>query len=149
MSGRKCAAACLAASLVVGCGAAAPQPSERDQVDTALHSYLRAQAEGDGTTACGLLTAGAQNQLIGLVVSAAGRLIATRPSCSDAVGLVGSVAGAKVASALEHARVTQIQLGGSRATAQVADGAAFRPQRVTLVKTGGSWKIAGIPALHP
>jgi hypothetical protein len=147
----KTVAACLLATLAAGCGAAHKPPAEKSsdqaQVTTVLHSYLHAQAQGDGTTACGLLTPAAQNQLIGLVVSAGKGLITSRPSCSDAVGLAHAVAGAQLLSALESARVEQIHINGTSATAQVVDGTTFKPQRVTLEKTGGSWRIAGVPGL--
>lgn len=143
--------ACLVATLAVGCGAshkpAAEKSSDSAQIDTVLHSYLRAQAQGDGPTACGLLTATGQNQLIGLVVSAGKGLFTSRPSCADAVGLAQAVAGAQLLSALQSARVEQIRVSGPSASAQVVDETTFKPQRVTLEKTGGTWKIAGVPSL--
>ncbi len=144
-------AACLLTILAVGCGSGQKHTttpaSDQANVNAVLRSYLNAQAQGDGPTACGLLTTAAQNQLIDLVVSAGKGLITSRPSCSDAVGLAHAVAGAQLLSALQSARVEQIRVAGSGATAQVVDGNTFKPQRVTLEDTGGSWKITGVPGL--
>jgi hypothetical protein len=95
----------------------------------------------------GVLTPPAQDKLIALVVTQGKGLITSRPSCSDAVGLVRAVAGAQLMQALAGARVEQVHVNGSTATAQVVDGAQFPPQDVTLEKSGGNWKISGVPSL--
>jgi hypothetical protein len=142
---------CLLATFGAGCGAShkpAPEPaSDSAQVSAVLHSYLRAQAQGDGSAACRLLAPAGQHELIALVMTAGKGLITTRPSCADAVALAHAVAGAQLLSALQNAGVEQIHVGGTGATAQVVDGTSFKPQRVMLEKTGGSWKIAGVPGL--
>ena len=112
-----------------------------------LESYLHAQAQGDGTTACALLGTAGQNQLIDLVMSAGKGLITSRPSCDEAVSLVSAVAGAQIMSALDHARVEQIKIRGPTATAQVVDGTAFKPQQVKFQKSNGKWEITGVPTL--
>lgn len=145
------AVACLLAIIAVGCGAthksSTTQPSDRARVETVLHSYLRAQSQGDGTAACALLTPAAQKQLIGLVVKAGKGLVPGTASCSDAVALVRAVAGTQLLSALQNARVAQIRVSGATATARVLDGAAFKPQQVRFEEAGGSWKIAAVPTL--
>jgi hypothetical protein len=94
-----------------------------------------------------MLTPAAQDKLIALVVKEGKGLITSRPSCSDAVRLVRLVAGAQLMQALAGARVEQVHVNGSTATAQVVDGGQFPPQKVTLEKTGGNWRIAGVPSL--
>jgi hypothetical protein len=136
----------LAAVIVGGCGGG-HRPSDRQLITQALHSYLRAQAAGDGQAACALLTEGVQRQLIALVVKAGKGLITTQPTCADAVGLVRAVAGAQLLAALGSARIQSVQVSGARATANVVDGSQFQPQQVALEKAGASWKIAGVPGL--
>jgi hypothetical protein len=144
------ALACLLTVLTAGCGGthkSSSAASDQAQVSQVLESYLHAQAQGDGSTACGLLSTAGQNQLIGLVMSAGKGLITSRPSCEDAVGLVSAVAGAQLMGALDHARVEQIKISGPTATAQVVDGTAFKPQQVKLEKSDGKWEITGVPTL--
>ena len=135
----------LAAVTIGGCGAGHRQ-SDQQLITQTLHSYLRAQTAGDGQTACKLLTAGGQSQLIALVVKQANGLLTTRPSCEDAVGLVRAVAGPQFLSALSSARIAHVQARGTRATAEVVDGTQFASQQVSLRKTDSSWRIAGVPA---
>ena len=64
----------LTGAALASCGGA-HKPTDAQQIKQALRSYLRAEAAGDGQTACALLTTGAQQQLITLVVKAGkGRL---------------------------------------------------------------------------
>jgi hypothetical protein len=131
------ALACVLAAVTIGgCGGGHRQ-SDQQLITHTVHSYLRAQTAGDGPTACTLLTAGGQSQLIALVVKQAKGLITTRPSCEDAVGLVRAVAGAQLLGALSRARIEHVQVRGTRATAEIVDGTQFAPQQVSLRKTGG------------
>jgi hypothetical protein len=116
-------------------------------VEQVLRSYLRAQTNGDGQAACSLLTAVAQGQLENLVLQAGKGLVTTRPSCQDAVGLVHAVAGANLLDALSKAEIAQVRVQGDSATAEVSDGTAFPQQHVSLQRSDGNWKIAGVPAL--
>jgi hypothetical protein len=133
----------LALAAPAGCGKA----SDAQLISSMLRSYLRAQAFGDGVTACPLLTVAARRQLVALVVKASGGRVASGLSCENAFVLIQAVADAKVLQALEHARVERVRVTGGRATAAVVDGSQLRPQQVSLEKVGGSWKIAGAPGL--
>jgi hypothetical protein len=135
----------ILAAAVAGCGAAHKQP-EQLRVTDAVRSYLRAQVAGDGQSACALLTAGAQQQLIALVIRAGKGLVTTRPSCEVAVVLVRAVAGKQVLDALKTAGIENVQVRGSRATASVVVDMQAA-QKVALVKSGSAWKIAGVPGL--
>jgi hypothetical protein len=128
-----------------GCGAAHPRPDQQ-RVKDVVHSYLRAQVAGDGKSACALLTAGAQDQLVALVLKAGKGSVTTRPSCRDAVALVTVVAGQQLLNALKTAGIENVQVQGAQASAMVVlgDGEA---QKVALVKSGTAWKIAGVPGL--
>lgn len=137
--------ACVLGVAVAGCGGS-PAPSAQQQVTQVLHSYLTAQAAGDGQTACALLTPAAQSQLIAAVVKAGKGLLSATTSCQDAVGLVRAVAGARALAALNSARIEQVQVHGDSATAEVAGGTVFGRQQVRLVKSS-TWMIDGVPGL--
>jgi hypothetical protein len=142
---RGAAAAAILAVAITGCGAAHKQ-SDQQRITQTLRSYLRAQAAGDGQTACALLTAEAQNQLITLVVKGSNGLITTRPSCEEAVGLVRAVAGQKLIGALSSAQISSVQVSGTQASAEVVVDSQ-PAERVSLVNSGGAWKVAGVPGL--
>jgi hypothetical protein len=141
--------AAIASIAVAGCGSShKPTPIEQQQeVKQVLRSYLHAQTSGDAQTACSLLTDAAQRELETLVLHAGNGLLTTRPSCQDAVGLVRAVAGAKLLQALSTAQITQVQVQGNHATAEITDGTAFGQQQVSLERSAGTWKIAGVPGL--
>jgi hypothetical protein len=141
-----CLAAGVIATVLAGCGGSAA-PSNRQQITSVLHSYLHAQADGDGQTACGLLSSSAQNELSTLVVKNSNGLVKSPPSCQDAVGLVRVVAGSTLLGALRAAQVERVEVNGTQATAQIVDGGEFPPQTVTLEKIGSAWKISGVPGL--
>jgi len=140
----------LAGLMLGACGSshrASHGATDEQQIGQVVRSYLSAQTQGDGQTACSLLTPGGQRQLEALVVKRANGLITAQPSCADAVSLVHSFAGSKLLNALSTARVGQVKVNGDNATAQVADGAVFTPQTVSLAKVGTAWRIAGVPGL--
>jgi hypothetical protein len=142
--------ALVAAAALGACGAshhAATGPSDQEQITQVLRSYISAQTQGDGHTACPLLTAAGQRQLQALVVKQAKGLLAVTPSCQDAVGLVHTFAGAKLLSALGSARIERVTVHGTDATAEIVDGTTFAPQTVSLMKLAGAWRIAGVPNL--
>jgi Putative lumazine-binding len=149
-AGKLLVAACLAGTMLGACGGShrsTPAGSDTQQIRQVVRSYLTAQTQGDAQTACSLLTPDGQRQLEALVVKRAKGLIASRPSCTDAVSLVHSFAGAKLLNALGTARIGTVRVQGDTATAQVTDGTEFAPQAVTLAKIAGAWRIAGVPGL--
>jgi hypothetical protein len=136
--------------VIAACGSShggSQRPSDEQQIAQVVRSYLTAQTQGDGQTACSLLTSGGQRQLEALVVKRANGLISSQPSCTDAVSLVHSFAGSKLLNALSTARVERVEVNGGQATARVADGTAFAAQTVSLAKVGDAWRIAGVPGL--
>ncbi len=138
--------AILLALVLSACGGASRQTPEQ-QIVRVLHAYLTAQLSGDGITACGLLTPSAQRQLSAIVLKAAGGMLRQPPSCQEAVRLASVAAPRKLLDALRVARIEHVSVQGNRASAQIADGGQFRPQKVSLERTGGGWRIAGVPGL--
>ena len=148
-AGKLRVAACLAVVTLGACGSShrSSTASGEQPIGQVVRSYLTAQAQGDGQTACSLLTPDGQRQLEALVVKRANGLIASRPSCSDAVSFVHSFAGAKLLNALSTARIGTVRVQGDTATARVTDGTEFAPQAVRLARIAGAWRIAGVPGL--
>jgi hypothetical protein len=58
-----------------------------------------------------------------------------------------AVAPAKLMAALATAHIGQVRVQGDNATAEITDGGAFSPQQVSLRRSGGTWRIAGVPGL--
>lgn len=142
---RAVGAASVVAMVAAGCGGA-NKPTDQQQIEQVLHSYLSAQATGDGQAACALLSPSGQSELITLVMTQAKGLVTTRPSCQDAVGLIRTFAGQSLMSALQNATIRQVQVAGSTGSAEVIV-ATQAAQRVTLEKSGTAWKISGVPGL--
>lgn len=140
------AAGCLIA-VVAGCGGGQKEPSDEQQVATALRSFLQAQTDGDAQKACALLTAGAQRKLVALVARRAQGLGAAPRTCDEAVGLVRAVAPQALLRAIRDARVEGVVVHGGEAAARVVDGSSFAAQRVTLVRGDGGWQISAVPSL--
>jgi hypothetical protein len=116
-------------------------------VTTTIHTYLRAQASGDGETACAQLTPGGQRRLIALVVSVSKGVLGRSLSCETAVGLVRGAAGTTLMDQLDHARVTAVNVTGARATADVLIGPTARREHVLLERTDSTWRISEVPTL--
>ncbi len=140
-------AATLCVLVLAGCGGGSSAPqSDAAKVKTTIGSYLAAQAAGDGTAACALLTPAGQRQLIGVVAKSSKGLV-TQPTCEDAVGLVRTAATPAQLTALEHADVSNVAVSGDRATADVSAGSGLPNGSVTLVRAGSAWLISGAPGL--
>ncbi len=88
-------AVCLAGLVLGACGSShggSHHPTDEQQIGQVVRSYLSAQTQGDGQTACSLLTPGGQRKLEAMVVRRANGLIPSQLSCTDAVSLVHSFA---------------------------------------------------------
>lgn len=132
------------AALMAGCGGG-PSPAAR--VTTTVRTYLQAQVAGDGARACAQLTAKGRRQLVALTRSAAKGLPASL-TCGQAVGLIRGVAGTRILTALSHARITNVDVTGATAHADVVASSPVGRQRVVLERVGSSWKIAEAPGLR-
>ncbi|WP_187368800.1 hypothetical protein [Baekduia soli] len=148
IAGRPCGAISIAvAATLAACGG--HRPSDQARVADVLHTFLRAQADGDGPTACAQLGAEGRADLVRVVARRAGAAGAAPASCEDAVGLVRLVAPAAFLEALRGADVGHVVVTGTTARAEVADGTQFPRQRVALAKREGRWRIVAVPGLLP
>ena len=133
-------AVAVAAALIAGCGGGgggddAPDP---ERVRRAVTDYAHAFGDGDGKRACALLTAGAQQTFTERVSS----LVGTR-DCAEAVAKLQAVAGPNVTGPFREARVDQVKVTGSKATARVRAGSGS--EEVTLEKRDDEWLLTKAP----
>jgi hypothetical protein len=112
-----------------GCGGAAP--SDEQRVTDTVNSYYAALLVGDGKTACGYVTAGAQRRF------GARDRNGSRISCVRQVGFLRQHPGL-----IKDLSVTRVAVHGhkARAYAQSPSKAAVTAN-YALVKRGGQWKI--------
>jgi ketosteroid isomerase-like protein len=124
----------LAAAALGGCGGGGP--SDEEQIRTALTTYYRAFANGDGATACDALS---KDAVTSLEKQARGK------SCPEVLDAALRRPGyASVAQRLTRATITKVTIAGDKATASIqVPGAPAVAKRVpvALIKEGGSWKI--------
>lgn len=98
------------------------QQSTGAQVEATVTSYVQAAEEGDATTLCGLQ--------IGTSAGASGAAAAQACASKAAITLTDL-------PGLSQLKVTDVKISGDKATAQL-----LRIGQITLVKVGGSWKVA-------
>ena len=133
------------AGATAGCGGGAVSDGER--VAQTIHTYVQAQATGDGQRACSQLGSRGQRQLITLTSKMSKGLLGTSISCEEAVSLIHGAAGTRLLRALVSARVANVKISGGRASAEVIDGTQLASQQVLLEKVGSTWKISEVPGL--
>ena len=109
------------------------EPAVKKTVD----SYVKAFAEGDGKTACDLLTEAARNAVIGM----SGRIGAT--DCPSAMQKTRQLGGSEVRSIARKIRVRKVDVKGG--TARVTLRAAGEDSVAELERVGHDWKIASLP----
>ncbi len=127
--------AILAAVAVAGCGG----PSDAEQASTTASEYFKSLGTANASTTCSLLTAAGKKQL------------ATDANEFD--GAYGCVEAARIASEAYAAGLTQAgrthlegtngkaALSGTTAEVTFAKAGSLPEQRVSLVKSGDTWKI--------
>lgn len=118
---------------IAGCGGS----SDSEKAGNAVESYLAAIAQGEGTTACDLLSTTAQGEAVAAARSA-GFAAAT---CEQAVKAMSAGLETRDRSLLRLATISDVTIDGDTAEARVEGGDA-----VTLEKTGDAWKISKLPA---
>ena len=120
-------------TLAAGCGSSGdgkPVPPDAS-VRTTVERFYAAYGRGDGRSACALLTASAQTAY----AQEAGAIADGIP-CAE---LVESYSSQLVDATPE---VKDIRVNGDTATANVDLGESQIAQRVTLTRSGSSWKIS-------
>ena len=127
--------ASAAAIAIAGCGGSSTgaRLSEASEITSTLTTILTSLAHGDGTAACRLMTPSAR------------RIVVRSPATNGAATCVAAVdslppqlTGA-TAHELENARVVDVHVVGTSATARVA-GATGHAQ---FAQTGGRWLLSG------
>ncbi len=118
---------------IAGCGTS----SDSEKAGNAVESYLAAIAQGEGTTACDLLSTKAQAEAVAAARDA-GFAAAT---CEQAVKAMSAGLETRDRSLLRLATISDVTIDGDTAEARVEGGDA-----VTLEKSGDTWKISKLPA---
>lgn len=119
--------------LLTGCGGGGDQAAVKQTVTT----YLTALADGNGARACSQLT---DTEALAVVSSISQQLPELNvSSCADAMTKVSRSLGGDGAAKLRAAKVTNVKVAGSSASATVAGGSTT----ARLTKVGGHWYISG------
>jgi len=121
------------AAVLAGCGGG----TDTEKAGNAVESYLAAIAQGEGTTACDLLSPTAQRE----AVTAARGAGVTATTCEQAVKAMSARLETRDRSLLRLATISDVTIDGDTAEARVEGGDA-----VTLEKSGDAWKISKLPA---
>jgi hypothetical protein len=117
-----------------------PTPGAGNQdkaVKTAVDSYVRAFARGDGKAACGMLTEAARLAVVGM----AEKIGAT--DCPSAMEKTRQIGGSEVRAIARKIRVGKVDVDGS--TARVTLRSAGQDSVAELERVGSDWKIASLP----
>ena len=128
-----------------GCGGGGAPKSDAEAVSQTLKSAASAVSKGDGDKACGYLTADAQRQAA-LQVGVAQAFGDT--DCPTLVSRATAFLSPLDRKQIESLEPADVQVNGTAASATLASSAiAVQGQpvsvRLTLVETGGDWKISG------
>lgn len=131
----------LIAAAAIGCGSAdddsaSPETPQEKAVAKTYSGYIAALKQGDGKTACSLLTPAFQR----------------RAGASVAVGNRANLKGAACVQAIEQGTLPQIQqvvpdlqrvvVKGNAASGLDPGEGQIGPQKVFFEKLGGAWKIS-------
>lgn len=126
----------LAASTLAACGGSSNSSSSQDASSpaAALKTYQTAIANGDGATACGVLSPAIQKQ----AVAAAGQAGLHASNCTSLFSQIAKHLSPKQRATLRNTKVSNVVIHGDTATATVQGGTQAK-----LSKSGGKWLIAG------
>jgi len=116
----------------------APRLSDEELAAATVRRQMQAVARGDGTTACGLLSAKALEEAEAEISRRAGDI-----GCATAVGQGAGSLPADVRGALRRPVITRVEVRGDRATVNVR--VADRRARVRLRRIDGRWRVDGLP----
>jgi hypothetical protein len=119
-----------------GCGG----KSDSEAARAAVTGFTKAFGKGDGAKACKLLTPAARDAFLKRV-----KVLTGTSDCAKALKGVHDAAGRQVTDAFEAAKVSDVEIKGSNATAKVtASGASTT---VGLKKQGDKWLLTGVPGV--
>ena len=119
--------------LFTGCG------SDESKVESRVHSYLAAFADGKGEEACDSLTGDGRRELLGMVADQLPE--SGFPTCSKLSEFVDML-GDDERNQIKKADVVDVRIDGDTATAYPAVNGQ-KANQVTLRKVDGDWKIDG------
>ena len=136
--------AALAVGAVVialaGCGGSSSTSSNTDDVQAVTENFVKAFGDGDGNTACTLMTPAAQAAFVKKVGGPLGV-----KDCPGAVAAAHGEAKAELNLDFSNATVQSVKVSGSTASAVVSAGG--RSLNAQLSKAGSSWQLTSVPGL--
>lgn len=130
---RAVAIAAVAAAALAGCGGGGDDQTAA--VRSTVRAYLDAFVKGDGARTCALMTAKTQAEFV-----KGARPLAQTDDCATATLAVRKAAGPKAIAALRAARISDIHVDGTNATAKLT--ASSGQSIATLTKGRGRWKVS-------
>ena len=124
-----------------GCGGGGGSSSSNtDDVHAVTQNFVKAFGDGDGKTACTLLTPAGQAAFVKKVGGPLGV-----KDCAGAVAAAHGEAKAELNLDFSGASVQSVTVNGDTASAVVGVGGRSLP--ASLSKAGGSWKLTAVPGL--
>jgi hypothetical protein len=123
-----------------GCGGGGSSSSSTDDVRAVTQNFAKAFGDGDGKTACTLLTPEGQSAFVKKVGGPLGV-----KDCAGAVAAAHGEAKAELNLDFSGATVKSVTVSGSTASAVISAGSRSLP--ASLAKSGASWKLTGVPGL--
>lgn len=126
----------LVGAIVAGCGGKSDSEAARD----AVTGFSKAFGKGDGGKACKLMTPAAQTAFVKRV-----KVLSRSTDCAVSIGRVHDSVGRAVTDAFEKAKVSDVEVKGSSATAKLT--AQGHSTTVGLARQKGRWLLTGVPGI--
>jgi hypothetical protein len=123
-----------------GCGGGGSSSSSTDDVRAVTQNFVKAFGDGDGKTACTLMTRAGQAAFVKKVGGPLGV-----KDCAGAVAAAHGEAKAQLNLDFSGASVKSVTVNGNSATAVV--GAGSRSLNAQLSNAGGTWKLTRVPGV--
>lgn len=127
------APAIVSAVALAGCGGGAG-----DDAKFAVKTYVNAFVNGDGETACGLMTRSTRSQFVKRT-----KALTKTTDCPSAIEAIRTQAGQTALDALRKVKYSDVKVQGSTAQVKLTSGKSSTT--ATLLKEGGGWKVSGAP----
>jgi hypothetical protein len=123
-----------AAVAVAGCGGSGAE----DDAKFAVKSYVEAFVDGDGDTACGLMTRSTRSQFVKRT-----KPLTKTTDCAAAIEAIRTQAGQPALDALAKVKYSDVKVDGGTATVKLSAGKSS--STATLKLEDGAWKVSGVP----
>jgi hypothetical protein len=103
-----------------------------------VQSYVNAFVDGDGDTACGLMTNATRRQFVKRT-----KPLTKTSDCAAAIEAIRTQAGQTALDALRKVKYSDVKVDGATAKVKLSSGKSSTT--ATLLKENGGWKVSGGP----